>query len=184
MRSDGEGYNAEFRIMGGWAPVLREMESSGPFLVAVGTWWLLPVSGPWEFVEPAYMIRFSRPEVGSWGGSFGLGVLHWQIPGRVQFRPYIWDTRALLAEPAIDWRTQHGPAEVQVTGGPTLAVMGEGPGDGPSVGAHLRAGVSFGSRASVAGNVGWFWLRSTNQGDTRFTDSDVHGITLGVMIEF
>ncbi len=177
VRSDGDGSSAEFRLMGGWAPPFPARSPRGPSHFTLGSYWMFTMWGPWQFVEPAYMIRFSQPEVERWGGNFGLGLLRWETDER--------DTRALLAEPGVERRSRWGSAGLRFSGGPSLVVMTEGANDGPNLGAHFNAGVSLESNesnASISATGGWFWMRGTR--GSRDSGGDVHGLTLGLMLEF
>ena len=189
LRTDVGGYSGAARALLGWAPALldpspeRYMAHGDAFLS-----WMVPISGPWRFVEPGFGLRFAR-SANRWGGSLGLAVFHWDIPGDMYAgvpgleRRYIWDTRAFVATPGVVWHAQ-ATLPVELRAGPSIVIMGEGPGNGANFGGHLEAVVSSRSPVAVGAGVGWFWMQSENLGDSRFTNADQHGLTVFLAVGF
>lgn len=152
IRTDDGGWNAELRMLAGYMPSPESPLPSSD--LEVETFWLLPLTGPWELVEPGYGVGLSRPLAENVHGALGLAVVHWRIPTE---RGYSWDTRSFLAMPGVEWRGGRWPLSLRV--GPALAAMGEGPDSGASLGASARTTwrPSFAGLPLHAG-VGALWL--------------------------
>lgn len=176
LRTDDGGYNGAIRMLVGWTP---DRGDPAPLPMArhvdVVAYWMTPVSGPWRFVEPGYGFRVSRIH-DRLGGSLTFAIFHWQIPGEAFLRDYVWDTRAFVAQPALEWH----PRKLQslaVRGGPVITMMGEGPGNGASLGGHLEAAWAPSWTAPFSVGAGWLWMRHDTE-DARYTAADQHGLML------
>ncbi len=178
IRTDDGGYNGGVRVLVGWAPAAADLpvDASG-VRTDVGAYWMIPLSGPWRFVEPGYMIRFERPFHGRLSTSLALAVFHWQTPGQALFRDYIWDTRALAAMPGVQWRPDVNSI-LTVRAGPSIIMMGEGPGNGANLGAHLETAITRPWNLPLSAGVGWIWMPADSGGDTRVSDADQNGLML------
>lgn len=184
LRTDDGGYNAGVRALVGWAPHPPGASSPLPDAgTAFRLSWMLPLSGPWRLVEPGYFVRFERPYHELLSGSLAFGVLHWQIPGEAFMRDYIWDTRAFVALPGVDWYPWTERL-LSLRGGPAIIMMGEGPGNGVNLGAHLEVAVSRLRDLPVEIGVGWLWMRTPDGADTRVSGTDQNGLTIAGGIRF
>ena len=189
LRTDVGGYSGLARLLAGWAPELRDPLPDALALYGdASLTWMLPLSGPWRFVEPGFGFHLGRSS-GTWGGTLGLAVFHWEIPGNVYpgvpglSRTYIWDTRAFVATPGLVWRSQR-TSPIELRAGPSIVIMGEGPDNGANFGGHFAAALTPLRSLPVTVGMGWFWMQSGNQGDSRFTNSDQHGLTLHAALAF
>lgn len=176
FRTDDGGQNVAARLLLGWhEPDLEleaaDMEGSADAVV----YWMVPVSGPWRFVDPGFGFRFSRFRE-RWGGSLTFAVYHWQIPGDAFLRNYIVDTRAFIAQPAVEWHPL-GSEALALRGGPSITLMGEGPGDGASFGGHLETSWSPVWARGLTVGLGWSWMRHDTS-DSRYTSADQNGLML------
>lgn len=175
LRSDGGGYNATARVLAGWSPAVPDasgtrVETTGGTFVS----WMVPLSGPWHFVEPALGGRLSRRD-GRVGTSLSLAVFHWQIPGEALLRDYIWDTRAFVATPSIEIEGV-GVSQMTARLGPSITMMGEGPGNGVNVGVSLEGAVTPRWASFLTLGVSWLWMPHDNGGDVRVTNADQNGL--------
>lgn len=163
IRTDDGGWNAELRMLGGYMPSTDSPLPSSD--LEFETFWLLPLTGPWELVEPGYGVGLSRPLFENFHGALGLAVIHWRIPTE---RGYSWDTRSFLATPGVEWRGGRWPLSLRV--GPALAAMGEGPDSGASLGASARTTwrPAFVGLPLQAG-VGALWLALSAEDQLGFT---------------
>ena len=189
LRTDAGGYNAGARLLLGWAPALvgREGRHSWSGAGAV-VYWMVPLSGPWRFTEPGFGVRVSRAIDARWFGGMELGIFHWQIPSSRETnpgepRPYIWDTRAVVMLPELERRLV-GIGPLQLRGGPAVVMMGEGPGRGASLGAHLGAMIEAPSPVPLNLTIRWLWMQNDNHGDVGFTDRNQQGLLIAGEIGF
>lgn len=182
IRTDDTGFNASTRLLVGWSPN-RERLRVGPTESEVSATiaWMTPVAGPWRFVEPAYGLRVTKRE-GPVGPFLDLSVYHWQIPGQAFFRDYVWDTRAFVARPGIAWHLPRTPTNLTLRLGPSIVIMGEGPGNGVNIGTHVEASVSPRWAGPLGAGIGWLWMGHDSYGDSRITDTDQHGLLLFVTL--
>lgn len=174
--------DAELRFLGGYAPALRPDSvrgAAGVFLLG-----MVPLRGPWRFVEPGYEARLATRVTERYAGSLSLALLHWRIPDTTYPTGYAWDTRAVLVEPGWQWGHGSSVGKVQVTAGPAIAMMFEGPDDGMRGGAHaeVRGTLRAGAVPLTAG-VGWFWFHRAGAlvGEDA---SDQHGIMLSAGVGY
>ena len=163
IRTDDGGWNAELRMLAGYMPSTDSPLPSSDF--EVETFWLVPLTGPWELVEPGYGVGLSRPLTENFYGALGLAFIHWRIPTE---RGYSWDTGSFLATPGVEWLGDRWPLSVRV--GPALAAMGEGPDSGASLGASARTTwrPSFVGLPLQAG-IGALWLALSAEDQLGFT---------------
>lgn len=179
LRTDGGAWNGAWRLAAGFAPRVPVVERAGGASTEFGIAWMAPVGGPWRFVEPAYEVRISRPLSPTLSASLGVSVVHWQIPDEGFIGGFIWDTRAFVGTPSIEWNAQER-LPIVLRGGPTFAAMGEGPDGGVTVGAHMGADLrlrSFTPLPLTVG-VGWLWLKRTDDSLPRIGGADQHGLML------
>lgn len=163
IRTDDGGWNAELRMLAGYMPTTSSRLPSSD--LAFETFWLLPLTGPWELVEPGYGVGLARPLFENFHGALGLAVIHWRIPTEAG---YSWDTRSFLATPGLEWRGGRLPLSVRA--GPALAAMGEGPDSGASLGTSARTTW----RPALLGlplqaGVGVLWLALSDEDQLGFT---------------
>lgn len=130
LRDDDGTFDGQLRLAFGYAgaaPHLRPGLSRPTIdLVAYG---MAPLRGPWQFVEPGYMARYTRPYSELVSGTLALGVFHWENST---------DTRAFVGTTGVQLRL--APDDLlSVRGGPAVFAMGEGPDAGANLGAHLEA---------------------------------------------
>lgn len=184
MRTDDGGWDAAFRLLMEYAPAAPSTPSNTPGPGGgLSVFWMIPVHGPWHFVEPGYAIGFERPVNPRFGVDLDLALVHWQVPGAALFRDYIWDTRSFMGLPSVEWTAdERGLARLR--GGPAVVLMGEGPENGVTLGLH--AGVAFSGRSigvPLSLGVGWLWFSRDNS-DPRVGGDDQHGLTLSAGLEF
>ena len=165
VRTDDGGWNGELRLLAGFMPGRSTSLPNSD--VEFETFWLVSFAGPWEFVDPGIGMAISRPLLRDVHGALGLALIHWRIPSE-NHRGYEWDTRSIMATPGIEWRAGIGPVSLRV--GPAIVAMGEGPGNGVSLGAIARANwrpplgdlpVQFG--------IGALWLALDREDQIGFT---------------
>lgn len=131
--------------------------------------WLVPITGPWRFVEPAYVLTMARAIRGRHATSLSMMLVHWQIPSGNP-RGYEWDTRAAIMLPA--WRWFSNPAGARrpyLQAGPLLSVMLEGPDCCFRGGVHTGAGYDWGiSAIGLSASLTLIWLvRNDERADQR-----------------
>lgn len=177
LRTDDGGYNMSLRGLGSWSPGLEGLpETRSDTHGGPAIYWMAPIAGPWRFVEPGFGLRFTRAG-GAFSPTVAFAVFHWQIPGGAFLRDYIWDTRAFLALPGAEWRSG-GPLGTTVRVGPSVTVMGEGPGNGANVGTYVEATVSPEWSGAFFIGAGWLWMPNDASGDPRVSDIDQHGLMI------
>jgi len=180
LRSDGGTWNGELRLqaaMRGAPSVLKEGSGSN---VSLHTVWMVPLRGPWDFVEPGYSLRVERPVKEGFNIGASIAVFHWQIPGLRMVGDYLWDTRAFVAYPAVSFRPAADiPAWFRV--GPAIIAMGEGPDSGTTIGPQVELAPRFRLfGVGVEGSFGWLWMP---RGDET-SPEDQHGLMVGVGFRF
>lgn len=183
MRTDDGGMNATLRVLGGYAPTpavadSQAVESGLDFFAS----WMHPLSGPWEFVEPGFGLRHSRQVTDRIAATIAFSVVHWQIPGEAFMRSYIWDTRAFIAQPGVQWSPlDRIPVSLRL--GPQVVIMGEGPDNGATLGAFVDVAVVRPFGIPIHLGTGWFWFPRQYHPDPRISD-DQNGITVSGGISF
>lgn len=145
VRIDAGAGNDQLRAFVGltpWRPVSRRLR--GRRHAQFTTLAMLPLSGPWRFVEPGYEVRFATELLGRHSAGVAIALLHWQMRDPSRIGGYSWDTRAVLLMPEWRYRLLGSSTAFTAHGGPLLSVMVEGPDDGFRGGAHV--GLTLGQR--------------------------------------
>jgi hypothetical protein len=146
---------------------------------------MIPLRGPWRFVEPGYAFRLTSRVTDRYAGSLGLALLHWRIPHPTIPKAYLWDTRAILLEPGWQWNRPGRVAELRITAGPALVRMFEGPDEGTRGGAEARMNVTV--RAGplpLTVGLGWLWFSRSEASGVSVAGSDQHSIMLSAGIGY
>lgn len=171
VRIDAGGGNDQLRALVGltpWRPVPPPVRRRRHAQFA--TLAMLPLSGPWRFVEPGYEVRFATGLVGRHSAGVASVLVHWQIRDPSRIEGYSWDTRAVLLMPEWRYRLSGSSTAVTANGGPLLSVMVEGPDDGFRGGAHV--GVTVGQQIGplvASTGIDLIWLVRNPQ---RYFDGD------------
>jgi hypothetical protein len=159
MRVDGGGFKGQLRLGLGYAadaPAPGRVHSAPQRDLTLS--WMAPVRGPWRFVQPGFGLNFSRPVSDRFSSTLGLEVDHWQIPGSGFNRDYIYDTRAFVGTPGVEWRPG-ASGRFSLRAGPAMALMGEGPDGGLNLGLHATAATSLQPLGlPLRVGAGWMWL--------------------------
>lgn len=147
--------------------------------VRIGVAWLVPLGGPWRFVEPAYLVSVDRRVSGHHAVSVATGLVHWQIPLRGT-AGYAWDTRAALVLPTWSWFTELlRPTRAHLEAGPLLSAMVEGPDAGVRGGLHAGVGGAVAlPEVGLSAGVSLLWLSRAD------TDGDQTGLLLQLAVTF
>ncbi len=171
LRIDGGNGDDELRLSLLYGPVdprwRQRARLENP--VSLQVVWLVPISGPWRFVAPGYLISLGQTISGHHSASLGMALVHWQIPFGSS-GAYEYDTRAALFAPAWRWvENPTAPRRAYVQAGPLLSGMVEGPDDGFRGGVHAGVGYDLGLRQiGVSGGATLLWLsRADSRGDQR-----------------
>lgn len=185
IRTDGGGWNGEWRILAGYRARDWRPTQETDVEVDVGTFWMIPLRGPWRFVDPAYSLGVSQAFSPKLAGALSLAFIHWQIPGEALFRSYLWDTGMFLALPGL--RFSPGPRGLfGLTAGPAVAAMGEGPDNGATVGAHVDVAVPLRElvRLPLTFGVGGLWLARSESNDASVNAHDQVGVLIKGSVRF
>lgn len=146
-------------------------ETSASVDVGPAIYYMVPVAGPWVFVEPAYGVFLRRNLSDHLAATATLLVYHWQIPGQAFQRDYLWDTGSFVILPALEWSP--GPdAHFAARLGPAIMTMGEGPDSGVSTGPNIEVEVRKGAFRLGAG---WMWVFRGHDDDPDYS-GDQHGL--------
>lgn len=184
LRTEGGGFNGGLRLLASWSPSSRQPRNGlSDTRLGVNVYWLAPLSGPWRFVEPGYAVRFERSLSDDLSSGLAFAVFHWQIPGDAFERAFLWDTRAVVAMPGVAWNALDG-RPITLRAGPSIVMMGEGPGNGANIGTHIEAEVSSPWDMPISGGIGWFWMPNDGGGDPDIGTDDQHGLTVFAGLRF
>ena len=157
MRFDPHSFDDELRLMLTSSPDVRRPAGLPAGTSQLALYTLTPVSGPWHVVEPGVGLAFTTPLGERSDATLDVLLVHWHTEENASFSG--WDTRAVVALPAIALVRAAGTSRFRLGIGPAGTLMFEGPDDGLRGGAHVDAGVTFalGSAfvASVTGSLLW-----------------------------
>lgn len=156
-----------------------------PARAAVVLYGMVPLSGPWRFVEPGYAVKFVTPVSLQQGAAMTVALFHWQIPSAALPGAYEWDTRAVFVMPGWQWSGKEPLAWLYLRGGPAVSVMLEGPDKGTRAGLHFDVGASghvvF---VPVTASVGWLWLVRNAPGGALTPGTDQRGLLVSAGVGF
>jgi len=177
VRIDDMALDDELRGFIGYAPAIPAANSTRPPpQVTPALYWMVPVAGPWRFVEPAYALKFATPFSKRGAAALTMALVHWHIPSS-------FDTRAVLIMPGARWSSL-GP-RLYAQAGPLVSVMVEGPDDGVRGGLQFEVGGRLvGGRVAATCGLGWMWLSRAPDPVTRDPGRDQHGLLAHVGIGF
>lgn len=172
-RENVGSYTGQLRFALGYAgdspPLDSGLPSANVDLVAFG---MAPLRGPWRLIEPGYFIRYTRPYSERVSGTFAFGVLHWQIPRRNTPTQYLWDTRAFVGMPGVQFLLL--PEDLlSLRGGPAITAMGEGPDAGANVGAHFEVASTLRPVGiAITLGLGSLWMPRSTGTDSRVSPGE------------
>jgi hypothetical protein len=143
---------------------------------------MVPVSGPWHFVDPGYAAKFATPVASRAALGLSVTVIHWQIadPGPAT-AGYLWDTYAALLASGLRIRLFDGPVSLHAQAGPAVSSMIEGPDAFLRPGGQLEiAGTLERGPVPLTVSAGWLWLNRT--ATPSIPGGDLHGLLVSAGI--
>lgn len=160
LRDDDDTFNSQVRLSAGYAaapPSIPEDAACGR--LNVGVYQLSSLRGPWEFVEPGYMMRYSRPYSQRFGAALSLGVFHWRDSRGMEGGRHSYDTRAIVGMPSLLFMPLTSDL-LTLRAGPAIIAMGEGHDAGSNLGAQIEAStVVRPFSVPIELGVGSLWMR-------------------------
>ncbi|GIW51484.1 MAG: hypothetical protein KatS3mg081_0839 [Gemmatimonadales bacterium] len=186
IRIDAGAGNDQLRALVAVAPWGRRLSQVGWRRHAqFHVFGMLPLSGPWRFVEPGYAMRFTTDLFGRHSGGIAIALLHWQIRNPASPTGYSWDTRAVLLMPEWRYRLLGSSTAFNARGGPLLSVMVEGPDDGFRGGGHVGIGLDreIGPLLASAG-IDLMWLARNPRPSVESDRTDQRSVLIGLGVGF
>lgn len=184
VRYDAGLGDAQLRALVTYAPGQSQARIPAEASAILGG--MVPLSGPWHFVEPAYAVEFATKVSERYAAALTLALLHWRISEpRRNISPYLWDTRAVLVMPAWRRSWESGAFRWYLQAGPSASLMFEGPDFGFRGGANTEVGGSLrlGSLPRLTGGVSWVWI-VRGRGDPSVTATDQRSLLLHAGLTF
>lgn len=172
VRDEMGTFSSQLRLSVGYAGeqprTTSELPAAGAELALYG---MAPLRGPWRFVEPGYVLRYTRPYGERISGSLAMGVYHWQATGSGL------DTRAFVGMPGVQVR-MFGSELLTLRGGPAIIAMGEGPDGRANLGGHLELATKVRPfSVPLAFGVGTLWMSRNPEAGSHLGSEDQLGLS-------